>query len=286
MLERKIKKAKRAVISKEKTKWLKIIIKTIRDSFRKTEDKRILFIVGCQRSGTSLLQDIFERDLNTKVFYETSKLTQKRPERFRLKSYDTIKIILDHENAPFIIIKPLVESQNIISLLEFFLNSKAIWVYRNYKDVALSDIKRFGLKNGIENIKPIVEGNTNNWRSEKVSMDTMKLITKFYSPNMNEYDAAVLFWYARNMIFFDQSLQKKNDILLFKYEHLIQFPEESIKIIYQFNQQQYPGSKIHDQIHGKSINKGNNITISPAIEKLAENLQNKLDNIFYNKQKL
>ena len=82
--------------------------------------KIILFIVGCQRSGTSLMTRIFFRDVRAKVYRESSILSSKDPFRLRLNPLPLVEKRISRDKAPLIILKPLVESQNIIKLAGLF----------------------------------------------------------------------------------------------------------------------------------------------------------------------
>ncbi|MGK7896659.1 MAG: hypothetical protein AB4372_24330, partial [Xenococcus sp. (in: cyanobacteria)] len=150
-----------------------------------SKDKKILFIMGCQRSGTSLILRVFENDFNTKTFGEFSILSSQGAKKIRLNPLNIVTTELQKVRAPFIILKPLVESQNAPKLLDYFNNSKALWMYRNYKDVASSNLNYFALNNGIKDLRPIIENKTNHWISEKVSPKVRKIILSHFSENMN-----------------------------------------------------------------------------------------------------
>jgi hypothetical protein len=180
-------------------------------------------------------------------------------------------------NAPFIVAKPLVESQNTPELLHYFENSAAVWTFRNYKAVALSNVNKFGAQNGIKDIRPIARHEANNWRSEKASEHIQETILKYFSEDMNPYDAAVLFWYARNSLFFDLELDKHPRVLMCFYEDLVLDPDKYVRTIYQKVGQVYPQHKITAEVHAHSRKKGKEIELSPEIERLAQGLQEKLE---------
>jgi len=249
-----------------------------------TKEKTILFIIGCQRSGTNLMLRIFENDLNTKTFGEFSKLSSKDENKIRLNPLHLVKKDIQKVRVPFIILKPLVESRNIIKLLEYFDGSKALWMYRDYKDIALSNLNHFGIKNGIDDLRPIVENKSGDWRSEKVSKNVREIIASHFSENMNPYDAAVLFWYARNSLYFQLGLDHNPDVLMCKYEDLITDPVRVVKTIYRNLKQNYPGTRIHKEIHPKSLKRGQGIKISPEIEELAKGLLDKLNKTYRTKK--
>ena len=244
----------------------------------KKNQKGILFIVGCQRSGTSMIQNILDKDLNTRCFGEFSKLSSNDTTRgIRLNSLELVKKEFSKVRAPFIVVKPLVESQNIPELLDYFDNSRALWMFRNYKDVALSNIKHFGIHNGLKDLRPIVNNEPNNWRSEKNSKHVRETISKYFSDDMNPYDAAVLFWFARNSIFFDLELDKNQRVMMNYYDDLVLDPEKYVRGIYQQMGQVYPAINMTAEVHSNSRKKGGDVELSPEIEQLAQELQGKLE---------
>jgi hypothetical protein len=238
----------------------------------------ILFIVGCQRSGTSIIERVFDRDINTKVYDERSVLSSMDvPKGFRLNPFDQVKKEFSKVRAPLIVFKPLVESQNTLELLDYFDNSRALWMFRNYRGVAASNIKYFGVRNGIDDIRPIAQNEPNNWRSEKVSKPVREIISKYFSEDMNPYNAAVLFWYARNSHFFDQELDKNPQVMMGYYDDIVLDPEKYVRSIYQQVGQVYPEGNITTEVHANSRKKGKDLELSPEVEQLAQELLEKLE---------
>jgi hypothetical protein len=248
--------------------------------------KTILFIFGCQRSGTTLLTEIFERDFdNTKIYGEFSRLSSADKIRhIRLNPLHQVKSQIDNNRPSLIILKPLVESQNALKLLNYFNNSKALWVYRHYADVALSHLDHFSVKNGINNLRPIVKGQSQNWRSENVSEHTKQIVRKHFAENMNPYDAAALFWFVRNILFFEMNLDKNDNVMTCKYDNLIDNPLETMSNIYKFVGYVYPSEKIPLHIYSGSKGRGANIKLSRDIEILCNDLLHKLDSAHQLKQ--
>ena len=247
----------------------------------KKDRQSILFIVGCQRSGNSIMQDVFNKDLNTKCYHEFSEISSNDPiGGIRLNSFESVKKEFSTLKASLIVLKPLVESQNVPELLSYFENSLALWMFRNYKGVALSNIKKFGLQNGINDLRPIVNNEPNNWRSEKVSKHIRETVSKYFSEDMNPYDAAVLFWFARNSIFFDLELDKSPRVMMCSYEDFVLEPEKHVRNIYQRLGQPYPEINLTAEVHSNSRKKGKEIELSPEIEQLAIEMQNKLETTY------
>jgi hypothetical protein len=246
---------------------------------KSSNPKTILFIFGCQRSGTTLLAEIFERDFDhTKVYHEFSHLSSEdKKYGIRLNPLHIVKTQIDNSRPPFIVIKPIVESQNALKLLDYFENAKALWAYRHYKDVAVSNLEKWGYKNGINNLRPIIEGQPYNWRSENVSKYTKDIVRKYFSEDMNPYDAAALFWFVRNRLFFEMDLDKKENILTCKYDELIDNPLRTMSNLYKFSGYIYPFSEIPVNVYSESKGRGTNIKLSQEIESLCHNMLSKLE---------
>lgn len=273
--------SRRGTLQQRISQYLLIRKKLILERFSTMpEHKQLLFIVGCQRSGTTLMYRIFENDWNTRCFPETSSLNEFPDIMLRLKPFDEMKQVLDTVRKPFITVKPLVESQNILKILDYFEGSKAVWIYRNYKSVAASNLKFFGEENGITDLIPILNQDPRNWRSERVPEYVYKTIADHYSEDMNPFDAAVLFWCARNSLYLDLELDKNDDIYLCKYEDLVSTPEKIMRAIYNHSGQPFPGPHIHKEIHSKSVKRGKDLDISPGVEKLAQEIQSKIEEIY------
>lgn len=256
-------------------------VKAIYQAVRpKPAQQKVAFIVGCQRSGTTMLSRVFERDLNVRVYGERSELTtQDNQHNIRLNDLDAVRDTVSSVKAPLVVLKPLVESQRVPQLLAEFPGSVAIWIYRDFKDVAFSNRNRFGAHNGIEDIRPIACMDSGDWRSEHASEEVRVLISRFFSDDMNPYDAAVLFWLARNALFFELGLDGRADVVLCKYEDLVAEPEKICAGIY--NALSIPFShKLTKGIHAKSVERGKTITISDEIESLACGMMHRLDRAY------
>src|SRR5690606_13095890 len=170
-------------------------------------DKRYLFIFGCQRSGTTLLTHILERDPNAKVYGEHSRLSSRdTAEALRLNPIPDVAAELEGSKYALTAATPLVESQNAGRLLKAIPGLKAIWLFRRFADVASSDLKLFGLRNGIDNLRPIAENDVGDWRRDNVAAATREVIAAHFREDMHPCAAAALFWYPRNARLFEQGL--------------------------------------------------------------------------------
>lgn len=242
--------------------------------------KKIVFIVGSQRSGSTLMLQIFGNDPNARIYGEFSELNSQVGEKIRLNPLRLVKKGIQSNEETFVILKPLVESQNILTLLHYFKHSKALWMYRDYRDSAASYVKYFGMDCGVIDLRHIVKGYIKNWRAEKVSESAKEIVQRYFSENMNPYDAAVLFWYVRNSHFFALHLDKNPHVLMCKYRDLVTSPVTVVSDIYKKLGQSYQEPELIKTIHAKSLSRGLELELSPEIETLAKGMLEKLDKAY------
>jgi hypothetical protein len=243
--------------------------------------KTTVLILGCQRSGTTLMHEIFAADLHSKVYSEFSQLTAhwdgvNREQKIRLNALDTVARDLERNAAPLKVVKPIVESQHADRLLSHFSRCKVLWMFRHYEEVVASDLKKFGLGNGIENLRPIAEGQPDNWRSERVPPAVRRLVRSRFSHGMSPYDAAALFWYVRNQFVFELSLESDPRVLLVPYQQLAIDPASTMRQVYEFVGRGFPGNHIFKHVHAGSLGKGGRVELSPEVRRLCDGLLRKL----------
>jgi hypothetical protein len=245
---------------------------------------RALFILGCQRSGTTMLVDTLDRDWRVKTFSEFSGVNRsaagRRPWSVRSASRYSIRMMPLDEVAtklercphPLVVLKPLVESQKAPSILRRIDRAVCVWVFRHYRDVARSNVKLFTPEVSRYNLEPIVRGQSDSWRAELVPEDVRELVVRHYSPDMNPFDGAALFWFARNRLFFDLELAREERVMPLKYEDLVADPELSLRRLYRHAGIAFPGPWIAEGIHPSSIGLGRELELSPEIEQTCEEL--------------
>lgn len=250
-----------------------------------SEASRVLFIFGCQRSGTTLMQELFDRDFDARVYPEfdprvygrtAERQGRESTRHFRLKPLEQVREVLARERARLVVVKPIVETQNARELLAFFPQAKALFIYRHYAAVAASDLKTFGIRNGIDNLRPLVNGESSNWRAQGVASGVRAEIQARFHERMDPYDAAALFWYARNRFFFDLGLERHAAVKPLRYEWLVQDASAAMESIYRFVGLPCP-SAVAALVHGQSSGNGRHVRLSADVERLCDELLQRLD---------
>ena len=134
-------------------------------------------------------------------------------------------------HLPFEVVaaKPLVESASATALMDVAGPVKAVWMLRHYRGVARSSVKRFGVDNAYRDLNPICSRDALDWRYKGTTEETWETVTAFMSRGLTPLDAAALFWWTRNQIYFDQGLREDDRIRILRYERACNQPDEVIR---------------------------------------------------------
>jgi Sulfotransferase domain len=235
------------------------------------EKRRTLVVVGCQRSGTTMLQQsLLDRSWRVIILEEHDRRLVRADDPDRILWRPLHEVSNRMAQLPFelIVTKPLVESHRTIEILDSLPKAKAIWMLRHYLAVAKSDVARFGPENGIRNLTRLVARDKSDWRThcrEEVRDQVAKLI----SSELSSLDAAAVFWWARNQLYFDQQLWQDNRVRVLRYESLIESPSECIRGVSDFLGLSLPSRAMINAIRRPGRSTGE---LQPAVEDLCTDL--------------
>lgn len=213
-----------------------------------------------------MLSRIFEGDARVSPFAEHSRDLSRHDHLLRLRDLESVGQVFDQCRGQLVVAKPLVESQRADEILDYFPSARAVWMYRDYRDVIRSYVKIFG-RAGINISRKIVTG-ADNWASERLSDSVREVVKSFYSEEMSVFDAAALFWWIRNGWFFDLNLPDHPRVMLCQYETLVSSPDKIMRSIYDFSQVTYPGAHLINGVHRSSKGLGNSIKLDPDVDRL------------------
>lgn len=229
-----------------------------------------VFVLGVQRSGTTMMMHCFDKLPDFEVLGEESRATV----NIRLKSESEIKQIIADCRFKFIAFKPLMESAQADYLLNFKKGAKAIWMFRRVEDRASSAVERFGDHN-LEVLSAIAEGKMlDSWQAQGLGESDFELIKSFDWKNVSPKNAAAIFWYLRNSLFFSQKLNERDDVIPVCYEDLVSNPVETLQRVCDFIGCDFD-TAMADIVHGKSVGKGGN-SLDPEIANLCGPMYDRL----------
>ena len=242
---------------------------------------QVLFVLGCQRSGTTLMTEFFEADARAKVYPEHSSLSAgDRNDRLRLAPLERVSAAIGRSRFPRVVLKPLVESQRAVELLDALDGSRALWMFRSWRDVARSNLARFGRGNGVRNLSFIANRAKDDWRAEGVPEDVARVVCQAYAEDMAPFDAAALFWWVRNQHYFTQGLDRDPRVRLCRYEDLVADPAGEMAQIYGFMDEELPGDLGFARVSKGSLGLGRAIDVSPAVAERCDAMQARLMQVY------
>jgi len=125
--------------------------------------------------------------------------------------------------------KPLVESASATALMDAVGAVKALWMLRHYPEVARSNVSRFGMDNPYRDLEPIRSRDAQDWRYRGATEETCETVTDLLSRKLTPFDAAALFWWTRNQLYFDQRLWEDDRIRVLRYERACNQPGEVVR---------------------------------------------------------
>lgn len=207
-----------------------------------------VFILGCQRSGTTIIQNVFANSRQVAVFREGNK--EAMTDGWRLRPYDEIESLIERQNARVILFKPINDSQLALQILDRFDHGRVIWIYRDFNDTANSAVVRWGgsqrdmvawigehvAKHGsIERAMPAIARKPNYAvYAEHISAESAEILARWTKEPVSEHTGAAIMWYLRNRLYFDQSLDTNPRARIVSYERFVKYPDEQLRQISRF----------------------------------------------------
>jgi len=197
------------------------------------DERRVVLIFGCQRSGTTMLQQTFlDRSWRVLILEEHDRRLVgpgPEPEETTWQEYSTVLGRIRRLPFEVVAAKPLVESASSSELMDAAGAVKAVWMLRHYSEVARSNVSRFGMDNPYRDLEPIRSRDALDWRYKGVTEETWETVTDLLSRRLTPFDAAALFWWTRNQLYFDQRLWEDDRIRILRYERACNQPGEVVR---------------------------------------------------------
>ena len=247
----------------------------IRHAGRRPEDPAILLILGCQRSGTTMLSEMLARDARSDVFPEKSGLSDPAdPHGLRLRPLADVRDRLARNGADLRVLKPLVESQRALEMLEALPRCRAVWMFRDWRDVVRSNLRMFGTDNGRKDLAAVLDDPAN-WRGEGVEAETRRRL-RDAAPEPSEAEAGALFWYARNAEYFRQGLDGDGRVRIVPYEDYVSDPAAETAAIYRLLGMAPPDRMDRYRIFSGSVGAGRDLAVRPAVADLCDAMLDRL----------
>lgn len=237
---------------------------------------RAAFIVGTQRSGTDMMLWALDKSLDVDRYDENERAAFVD---CRIRPLEVRRRLVERSRARRVIFKPVCDSHRARILLDEHAESRAIWGYRDYRDVSNSAVQRWGEMN-LEWMREIAAGRGDwgrrQWNRELITPERQARIREWCDDALTAHGAAAIFWWLVNETFFDQGLDRDARVLISNYERLVADAPAGFRRLCAFLSVSYR-EKVSDGIFQSSVKKRAKSPISAAIERACEEMMSRLD---------
>lgn len=193
---------------------------------------RVAFIFGCQRSGTTLLRNFIGLDPRFRDVGEGDPpyFHQEAGERYlRLIDHDDVEALVRSQRSPWVLLKPLHDSQHAARLLKRFEGSKGIWIYRHYSSVIQSHLHYYK-HDTLHYLQPLRALDDSSWILQGLRKEIIQKVgTLLKYAGESHQELYAVFWYVRNAHLFEQL--KEGEMLILSYEDLVRKPAGCLRLL-------------------------------------------------------
>lgn len=249
--------------------------------------KTPVFLVGTQRSGTTMLTDILGRVPLCRAYHEGDERVM---QDMRLRERAVVEEVIRSEYRPFLVFKPINDSQHTADFLDTYDNARAVWIYRDYNDVVNSALVKWAAWQrriilwirehfGEEDTPSDAPYKAFAIYREHMTHETADAIRRCIGDDITDAEGAALLWYARNKLYFDRHLENNSNVLLVKYEDMVSQPRIYIKRVFDFIGCAFR-EKYVQSVRTTSIARKEPPALRQPIRDLCDELQKQLDQVY------
>ncbi|MCP4423358.1 MAG: sulfotransferase [Chloroflexi bacterium] len=231
-----------------------------------------IFLVGCGRSGTSMLVRQLDRSWQVELYNEDN---QAAFEHFRLREFSVLDRLIEGSKAPAAIFKPILSTTQTLQLLSHFPDARIVFPFRHYNDVINSSLKKFGVENRINHVRSWMEDDFSEFAVAPPPAETKELIRQLWKPSLNPETGAALFWLFYNQLFYDLKLDKNDRAFLIRYETLVADSKPQMMALVEFLGLQFE-EKMAEEIFTSSVGRDDPPEIDEEIQAACDRLYRRL----------
>lgn len=245
--------------------------------FRGGCDSKPIFVLGSQRSGTTMLMYAFHRHPYTLVLDEHRGNEVYKDHRFR--SFEIVQKVIDEATFPSVCFKPICDSHLFEDLHNAFPNAHFIWAYRSFGDVANSSLRKFDAPTRAVRLV-CTDRPGGGWFQEGVSPEIAKVLRGVYRPDLSDFDLVCLSWWARNQIVIGSSLINAPNVTLVQYETLVSHPDAVLRWLFHRMGIEYR-TRVASRITPQSIGRYAEPNMDVRVREICSKGLASLDNAFH-----
>ncbi|MCI0549849.1 MAG: sulfotransferase [Anaerolineae bacterium] len=177
-----------------------------------------VFLVGCGRSGTSMVLRSLGKSYKVEIYNETHSSAF---ERFRLKDFGIIEQLNNVGYAKIKLYKPILDTHMAVEYLSGFPSAKIIFMYRHYSDVISSSIRYFGVDNWPSRVVRWIDNDFEEFASAPPPNETKHRIRSLWANRLSAESSIALYWLFYNRLYIDLGLNQNPNVILINYENIV-----------------------------------------------------------------
>lgn len=235
-------------------------------------ETRAVFIFGMQRSGTRIPLTVANRSPEVMAYGEGATGFY---DGVLLADLSSVSSGLETSHFSTVMLKPICDSHRADEILEHFPGSRALWIFRHYRDTVSSAAAKW--PTAPEGIKKLADGDREaaGWWAGGLLQEDFELVRQHYHSSLSPEGAHALLWYLRNTFYFRLGLNEREDVLLIKYEDLVQQPAKYFSELFRFLEVPFKESFVSG-VYNSSVGMHPIPDIPESVEELCSELHEKL----------
>ncbi len=235
---------------------------------------RPAFLIGCGRSGTSMLVHQLNKSMRVELYNEDNPAAF---ERWRLKDLSVTDRLIAESHARVILFKPILDTYRTRTLMERYPDARFIFTFRHFDDVINSSLKRFGRMNRINHVNSWIREDFSEFNIEPPPKASKAAIQELWKPGLSPENGAALYWLFYNRLYYDLELDTSERVMLMRYESVVSDPERYFKALSDFLGLPYEPA-LAVGVFSSSIRRESGPEIDPRIREACEALWLRLSN--------
>jgi hypothetical protein len=238
-------------------------------------ETKATFLVGCGRSGTSMIVFHLDRSWQIDLYNENNPQAFRN---FRLRGPAQVDALVEQSFARVALFKPILSTQQSRHLLSRFPDSKVIFAYRHFYDVINSSILRFGPASWLDRVNKWGVNDFSEFGEIQPPEPTKEWLFSLWRENLSPADGIAIYWLFYNQLYFDLQLNKHKRAMLVKYESIAKEPRLEFTRVSKFMEIEFEPAFV-EGVYLSSVKKGAPADLSPGIKEECDNLWERLNSI-------
>lgn len=224
-----------------------------------------------------MVLDVLERSKDSWIYNENHRAAF---DKFRIRNREKRIYLLKTSRFPVVIFKTLHDIHKMDLVMEGHPDCRGIWIYRHYRDVVNSSLRRW--KNFAADLM-INAVKNDRWEDNLlagISEEEKGIVEKCVERALSAPSAWALFWILRNRLFLrcGADMAEKR-ILPIKYEEMVNEPEGQFRRTFDFIGLPFDNSYV-SRVYAESVHKEPPPLIDDRVRELCDETMNHLDEVW------